>query len=169
MAIDWEAIAKQVGDITGDGVRFGTATGRRALEIIVGEENIRDAVDSWLSLEPGCFTAEMVLMIIRPKIAMDRCYEIYKAEQNSERANNAVFLLASFAEPEVLPWIREFLEDSRPIIRWNGLKVLSTVLAGPMSEEAMATANDLLNKAEQDPDPETREHAKQIRSVFRYP
>ncbi len=53
MAIDWEAIAKQVGDSKGD--RYSTPTGRRALEIIVGEENVRDAVDYWISQHPGCF------------------------------------------------------------------------------------------------------------------
>jgi hypothetical protein len=172
MAIEWEAIAKQVGDRTNEGIGVGTDTGRRALEMIIGEENIREAVDYFLSDRPGCFTAEMVLKIISPKSAMNRCYEIYKTTQDHERANNAVFLLGSFADAQALPWIAEFLADtrstdSRPIIRWNGLRVLSTILAGGLSDADTAVVRDLLSKAELDSDPETRERAKKIRLRLR--
>jgi hypothetical protein len=157
--IDWEALAKQVGDITPDRETFGTPSGRRALEILLGEENLRDAVDYWISQKPGCFTAEMVLNIIRSKIAMDRCYEIYKTEQDTERANRAVFLLASFAEIEALPWVREFLQNKDRNIRWNGLMVLRTILYGPLGDAAMTTAKQLLDMACSDPDPELRKRA----------
>jgi HEAT repeat protein len=160
MGIDWEAVAQQVGDDE----QAGTASGRRALEILLGEENIRNAVDYWISQKPGCFTAEMVLKIIRSKIAMERCYEVYKAEHGTENASRAVFLLASIADAEALPWIREFLDDSSRNIRWNGIYVLRNVLYGPLGDEAITTANELLDKAESDPDPEIRERTKDIRS-----
>ncbi|SRR6266542_2764096 len=165
MAIDWKAIAKQVGDSKGD--CYSTPTGRRALEIIVGEENVRDAVDYRISQQPGCFTAESVLSIMRPKLAMDRCYEIYKAEADSENAVRAVFLLTSFADDAALPWVREFLDDRNQGIRWNGLMVLRTILDGPLGDAAIASAMQLLDKAEQDSDPEMRERTKQIRSEFK--
>ena len=44
----------------------------------------------------------MVLSIIRSKVAMERCYEIYKTAQDTEKAY-AVFLLASIADVDVLP------------------------------------------------------------------
>jgi HEAT repeats len=164
MAIDWKAIAKQLDN--GNGDTYSTPIGRRALEIIVGEENIRDAVDHWISQEPGCFAAESVLSIMRPKLAMDRCYEIYKTRPDSEDAIRAVFLLTSFADDAALPWIREFLDDGNRGIRWNGLMVLRTILDGPLEDAAFATGMQLLNKAEQDSDPEVRERALQIRSEF---
>lgn len=157
--IDWEALAKQVGDITPDGETFGTPSGRRVLEILLGEENLRDTVDYWISQKPGCFTAEMVLNIIRSKIAMERCYEIYRTEQDTERANRAVFLLASFAETEALPWVREFLNNEDRNIRWNGLMVLRTILSGSLGDEAMATAKQLLDLACSDADAELRKRA----------
>jgi hypothetical protein len=67
MAIDWRAIAEQVGDLNPDGSEKGNGTESaiRALELIIGEDNIREAVDMWTSLEPGAFTAEKSLLILR--------------------------------------------------------------------------------------------------------
>jgi len=79
VGIDWKRVADEIGglDDSGEEQITGTRGGRRALEILLGEQNLRDAVDYWNSQEPGCFTAEMVLSIIKSKVAMDRCYEIY--------------------------------------------------------------------------------------------
>lgn len=165
MTIEWQEVAKRVGDIRGDA--YSTPTGRRALEIVVGEANVRDAVDYWISQQPGCFTAESVLSVMRPRIAMDRCYEIYKSESDSENAVSAVFLLASFADDAALRWVHEFLEDRNRGIHWNGLAVLRTILYGPLGDTAIDAATQLLGKAEQDSDPEIRERAKLIRLEFK--
>ena len=79
MAIDWRELANQVGDLNPDGSEKGNGTesGRRALEITIGKENIRGAVDHWTSHGPGAFTAEKALIIISSTVAMERCYEIY--------------------------------------------------------------------------------------------
>lgn len=75
MAIDWRALAQQVGDLNPDGSEKGSGTesGIRALELIIGEENIRGAVDHWTSLKPGFETAEKALLIIRSTVAMEYC------------------------------------------------------------------------------------------------
>ena len=164
MAIDWEAISNRAGGIKGD--TYSTLTGRRALELIVGEENVRGMVDYWISQQPGCFTAESVLSVMRPKIAMDRCYEIYKAESDREDAVRAVFLLASFADSAALPWVGEPLDDRSSGIRWNGLMVLRTIIYGPLGDAAIASVMELLAKAEQDSDPRMQERAALIRSEF---
>ncbi len=161
MAIDWNAIAQQVGD------NYDTSAGRRALEIIVGEGNVRDAVDYWISQERGCFAAESVLSVMRPKVAMDRCYEIYKAKPDSEDAIRAVFLLASFADDAALSWVRQFLDDRNRGIRRNGLAVLRTILCGPLGDAAIASAMQLLDQAERDSDADLRERAQLIRSEFK--
>jgi hypothetical protein len=165
VAIDWEAIAKQVGGLDAGGNEriAGTPGGRRALEILLGEDNLRDSVDYWISQKPGCFTAEMVLKIARPKVAMERCHEIYKTDSSAENAISAVFLLAAFADIEALPWIHEFLDDSREGIRWNGLMVLSNILRGPVGDPGIAIAKELLDKADSSPDPKLRERAKIVR------
>lgn len=165
MAIDWEAVARQVGGLEPDGREriAGTPGGQRALEIIIGEDNLRETVDYWVSQKPGCFTAEMVLKITHSKVAMERCYEIYKGA-NAENANSAVFLLACFADEEALPWIHEFLSDGRTGIRWNGLMVLSQILYSPISDAGAAIAKELLDQADSYLDPRLRERVPRVRA-----
>lgn len=166
MPIDWRAVALDVGDLSPDGaVRgSGTLSGLRALELIIGEENIRGAVDWWASDEPGAFTAEMVLRIIRSTVAMNYCYEIYKNEPNTRRSSAAVFLLYEMADWRVLPWVAEFLEDTNVSVRWNGAMALQGILAGPLNDEGIATAKHLLAKAESDPDEGVRQKAREVRN-----
>ena len=100
MAIDWRALGQQVGDLDADGAETNagtTQTARRALELIIGEDNIREAVDHWASLEPGAYTAEKTLLILGSTVAMEYCYEIYKEEPNTQRAGLAIFLLSEMA------------------------------------------------------------------------
>jgi HEAT repeat protein len=165
MTIDWKDLAKQIGRLNSDGSEMvcGTESGRRALEILIGEENLRSAVDYFISLEPGAFTAEMVLQIIRSEIAMNRCFEIYKTEPGTYRACSAVFLLGSMADDKALSWVSEFLDDSNEAVRLNGLRVLQSIVYGPLNDEDCATAKELFDKAESDPDPTVRERAAQIR------
>jgi len=165
MAIDWKDVAQQIGCLSKDGHEMccGTESGRRALEILIGEVNLRNAVDYFISLEPGAFTAEMVLKIIKSEIAMNRCFEIYRTEPNTDSACSAVFLLGSMADDKALPWVDAFLKDSNEGVRLNGLRVLQNILFGPLNDEDIAIAKELFNKAELDPDPAVRERAIQIR------
>jgi hypothetical protein len=166
MAIDWRALAEQVGDLNPDGSEKGsvTASGQRALELIIGEENIRGAVDRWTSLEPGAGTAEKALLIIQSTVAMEYCYEIYKTEPNTPRAELAVFLLSEMADRRFMRWAREFMEDSNESVRWNALIALGQVLQGPLGDEGVALAKELLAKAETDNDQRLRERATKIRN-----
>ena len=93
-------------------------------------------------------------------VAMERCYEIYKTDPASSRAAAAVFLLAEMADSRVLPWVREFLEDEHESIRWNGLMALRMILdEGPLGDEGIDTAKELLTKAESDSDQRLQERA----------
>lgn len=165
MAIDWREIASKVGGFDPDGQEriVGTDGGRRALELLLGEENIREAVDHWADQKPGEFTVEQILIIISSSVAMKRCYEIYKTDPASNRAGAAVFLLAEMADSRVLPWVSEFLEDSSRGIRWNGLMALRTILIGPLGDAGIETARELLTKAESDSDQQLQERAREIR------
>jgi HEAT repeat protein len=165
MAIDWKAIAEQVDGLQPHGGERGVGTegGRRALEILLGEENLRDAVDHFISLQPGAFTAEMVLKIIRSEIVMNRCFEIYRTEPGTERGCAAVFLLACMADEQALPWVREFLEDGNEAVQLNGLAVLQNILYGPLRDEELAIARELFGIAESDSKSSVRERAAQIR------
>jgi hypothetical protein len=165
MAIDWREIASKVGGFDPDGEEriVGTDGARRALELLLGEENIREAVDHWADQKPGEYTVEQVLIIISSTVAMERCYEIYKRDPVSNRAGAAVSLLAEMADSRVLPWASEFLEDGSRSIRWNGLMALRMILGGLLGDAGIATAKELLTKAESDSDEQLRERAREIR------
>jgi HEAT repeat protein len=162
MAIDWKRIAEEIGNPREEGNRL--EAGQRALEILIGEQNLREAVDHIISLAPGAFTAEIVMKIIRSRVAMRRCLEIYKSDSDIERARLAVFLLGSIADCTALPWIRDFLEDSDENVRVNGLRVLQTILYAysAMSEGQLATAKELVSEALSSSDPALRERAAEI-------
>lgn len=123
MTIDWRALDKQVGGC------WGTEPGIRVLELIVGEENIRRAVDYWTTFEPGYGAAEQVLLIMRSTVAMEYCYKIYKNEPDTERAGRAIYLLAKMADWRFVRWARELMEDRNT--RWNATVALEQVLEGP--------------------------------------
>ena len=166
MAIDWEALARDIGGLEPDGREriVGTSGGQRALELLIGEENLRDSVDYWVAQKPGCFTAEMVLAILKSKAAMERCYEIFKSAPDSEARNAAVFLLGAICNEQALPWVGEFLADKDPIIPLNGLAVLSRILYGPLSDRDYETAASLVELAEAHHHEETRKRAERLRS-----
>lgn len=149
MAIDWRALGQQVGDLDAEGAELNAGTtesARRALELIVGEDNIRKAVDHWTSLEPGAYTAEKTLLIISSTVAMEYCYEIYKKEPNTERAGLAIFLLSEMADWRFMRWARELMDDSKT--RWNTVVALEQVLEGPLGDDGIALAKELLGEAE---------------------
>ena len=110
MAIDWKAVARDIGALEENGCErgIGTEDGQRALELLLGEQNIREAVDYGATMEPGAFLVEMVLKIIRSYVAMERCYELYKTEPGTSRAGGALFLLAKMGDVRALPWVGEF-------------------------------------------------------------
>ena len=154
MTIDWRALDKQVGGC------WGTEPGIRVLELIVGGENIRGAVDHWITFEPGYGAAEQVLLIMRSTIAMEYCYEIYKNEPNTERAGRAIFLLSEMADWRFMRWARELMDDSRT--RWNTVVALEQVLKGALGDEGIALAKELLAEAETDNDQRLREREVEI-------
>jgi hypothetical protein len=103
----------------------------------------------------------MVMKLIRSRIAMSRCLEIYKTEPNTERACSAIFLLGSIADDAALPWIPDFFNDGNEAVRLNGLRVLQNILYGyeSLSEQQVATAKELLNSATSDASATVRDRA----------
>ena len=156
MAIDWKELDKQVGGC------WGTEPGIRVLELIVGEENIRDAVDYWAKFEPGYGAAEQVLLMTRSTVAMEYCYQIYKNEPGTERAGRAIYLLAKMADWRFMRWARELMDDPDFSTRWNTTVALEQVLDGPLDDEGLELAKELLARAEADTDERLRERAAEI-------
>jgi len=136
-------------------------TARRALELIVGEDALRSAVDHYVRLEPGAELARMVLWQLHPWSAMERCYEIAKTAPSVEERRAAVELLRVVADRRALPWVGELLGDDDAEVQIWATGVLDQLLWSELIEPE--EAEDLLRAAEQHTNPSVPERAAFIR------
>ena len=110
--LNWEDLARRVGAIRPDGSEHGsTFLARQALELIVGTDVCRSAVNYYIANMPGSELARFVLWQIHPWSAMLCCYEIYCDNDDIEVRRSAIELLRVVADGRVLPWIPEFFTD----------------------------------------------------------
>lgn len=123
--IDWNDLAQQVKCFDKDGNEgCSSYQAQEALEKILGEKTLKEAVDYILTLEPGFFLAELTLAEIQSPSAAAYCYEIYKTDKDLWRRQIAVSLLKRFYRPEVCQWIEEFIDDSDESIQCAGAQIL---------------------------------------------
>ena len=109
--MDWHTLAQKLGTLRDDGESGGSDLGRRALELIVGADALRSAVDYYISGGPGSELARSVLVLLKPSSAMERCLEIARGEADAESRRSAVELLRMVADGRGIGWAAEFLRD----------------------------------------------------------
>lgn len=126
--IDWEHLAKQLGTLRPDGESCSSDDAGRAIESIIGEEQLRAAVQYYIAGRPGSELARFVLRQLRPWSAMQHCYEIYRSRAALEDRVSAVELLRVVADRRALPWLIEFLGDPDPGIQLWGAGLLDQLL-----------------------------------------
>ena len=126
--IDWQALALQLGLLREGGESSGSRNACEALEILLGESNLRRAVDYYISGKPGSELARSVLWHIHPFSAMQYCYDIFKSDLPVEVRRSAVELLRVVADKRAADWIDEFLNDDDLEIQSWGAGVLDQLL-----------------------------------------
>jgi hypothetical protein len=119
--IDWETLGISVGAISQDGSEnLSTSQACQAIEMILGRDACRNAVDHYVSRKPGAELVRGVLWHIHSWAAMERCYEIYTRGNNIDERRAAVELLRVVADARVLPWIPGLLSDADDAIQtWS--------------------------------------------------
>jgi hypothetical protein len=117
--IDWMALALGLG-LDPDAGRASHGHALRALEEILGEENVRAAVELRLGFNPGWNVAEAVLRAIRSELATDLAYEAYRSGAG-DRAVQAVALIEAIGHPKSVAWAGELLADERVAEHGAGL------------------------------------------------
>jgi len=133
-----------------------------AIEQIIGEDVIRQAVDYCVALRPEWELAEGVMRALRPWSAMQRCYEIYHSRADIEVRRTAVGLLSYAGDARALEWIEEFLTDPDPGIQNEAINVLDLLLFGggiQHDESAMEKTERLLDFASRHPNLYVRQGA----------
>lgn len=159
--IDWEQLAVAVGSIRPDGsMHAGTDYAQRALEHILGDENIRAAVELVVTAGPADHLAASVLRFIQSPRALDLAYSIFKTRPYAE-APLAVWLTKEIGLPRSLDWIEEFLADE--MVAGVGVDVLDQLLFSRAVEPSDTRVLRLLRVMEGHPNATVRDKAAAIR------
>lgn len=77
-AVDWVQLAKDVGSLRDDGETGGTRVAQRALERILGEQNLRGAMELILAGQPGAELALSVLVHLCSEQVAELAYAEYQ-------------------------------------------------------------------------------------------
>jgi len=169
--IDWAKLAVELGLEAPFGEYCcGREDAERALELIIGQDTLRAAVNYYVQANTGqdahtgSELARSVLWQLRPWSAMCRCYEIFKSSGSVETRRTAVELLRVVADRRTLPWISEFLQDNDAVIQSWGIGVLDQLLFSELVEPE--EAEDILRTAEQHNNESVRERTEFIRDYL---
>ncbi|HEY4668229.1 MAG TPA: hypothetical protein VIH05_00485 [Tepidiformaceae bacterium] len=130
--IDWLSLSEEMGLITwyeeGRNESGGTREAREAIARILGDDEMRAAVDYYVSGAPGSELARSVLWLLHPVAAMDRCVEIFRSDADIEDRRSAVHLLEVAADTRTLELVPEFLADPDDVIPMWGIGIVDQLM-----------------------------------------
>jgi len=163
--IAWPALASALGTLGGDGVtrseRGGTNVAREAIGILLGSARLSDAVDFYVSGQPGFELARSVLWLLRPWPAMLRCRELFASAQHDVSVRrSAVELLRVVADARALPWVADFLRDPDAGVQLWGIGVVDQLVFSRLVEPDDCAA--VLRMAQHHSNAAVRERAAEI-------
>ncbi len=159
--IDWTALAAAVRATRADPREPESHGARLAVELLIGEAELRRAIDDYVAGDEASGLIRAVLALVRPPSAMTRCHEIHRSRADVRARRRAVDLLRAIADRRVLSWIEEFLKDPDESIRASGIWIVDELL-----REGLAWPEEceqLLRRAETHNDSEVRTRAVAIR------
>src|ERR1041385_4743641 len=109
MNVNWDELRASLRLEMINGEPAGSDAARRALELLLGEETLRQSVDYYVDVRPARELVRSVLWLLRPVSAMARCRELATPQNDIETRRSAVELLRVVADERALPWVIEFL------------------------------------------------------------
>jgi hypothetical protein len=162
--VDWHALAQKLGTLREGGESGGTDLGRQALEVIVGVEALRSAVDYYIAGSPGSELARSVLSLLKPSSAMERCLEIARGEADAESRRSAVELLRMVADERGIGWAAEFLRDEDEGVQVWGAGIVDQLLWSGLADPD--DCGQLLEAMERHPNAGVQRQAAFVRSFL---
>lgn len=158
MKIDWEKL-------DAEGLKYtGIKSAKQALEKILGEEGIKEAVKHSISFKPGWDLAVGCLRDIESKRATEIAYEIYKISPDEKEREMAVYLIREIADPISLAWVEEFLND--PLVEGWGICLLDYLIWRDNVDAKSEQVKHLLEVAENHSSEYVRDQLIWIREVI---
>jgi hypothetical protein len=116
MTTNWEALALKMGILNADGSESYLGQNEyTALELILGDEWIRHAVDTFIEGKPGNELAIKTIRHLYSKKAAEYAYQVFlrNKEQDFQRANLAIFAMCDILHPLCMTYLPEFLKDEK--------------------------------------------------------
>lgn len=163
--VNWDELRAALRPEMVDGEPAGSDAARRALELILGEETLRESVDYYVTLRPARELVRSVLWLLRPPSAMIRCRELSLLPNEIHTRRSAVELLRVVADGRALPWVSEFLDDEDAGIQQWGIGVLDQLLWSELVEPEEAEA--VLERAARHENEGVRDRVEFIQSYLR--
>ena len=165
--VDWIALAQTVGafSLSDTTESYSSAMAPIALDHILGDTFLHDAVECCLDLRRGWGVAELVLIRLESPTAMQYCYTVYTTADDPSRRTAAAGLLGTIGNHQAASYIRQFLADPEIGVQQAGMKLLRRWMHYTMDDPGML---EQLVQAEQHASPAIREEAQHIRSFITY-
>ena len=161
---NWETIAKQVGAIGDNGNESSSShMALKAIEILLGEDELRKAVHYYIEGRPGSELLRGVLWQLHPWCAMEECYLIFKSHPDVLHKRFAVELLRVVADRRALEWVQEFLQYNDSEVQQWGIGVIDQLFFSELCYEEEIT--DILEIAIKHSNIFVREKAEDIQSM----
>jgi predicted nucleotidyltransferase len=116
MKTDWQALSKKLGVLKDDNSEsYAGINSSQALEDILGDEWIRDALETFIAGKPGNELAIKTIRFIGSERAAKMAYEIYTTNKNTheQRARLAIWAMNDIRMTVCMDYVEEFLQDKR--------------------------------------------------------
>jgi hypothetical protein len=129
MKTDWQALSKKLGVLKEDNSEmYEGINSSQALEEILGDEWLQDAVEAFVEGRPGNELAIKTLRLISSTKAAEIAYKIYivNKDSNQQKASLAIWALSDIRTPLTLDYVEEFIQ--RPEYEGIAIGVLRNLI-----------------------------------------
>jgi hypothetical protein len=112
MKTNWEQLSRQLGVLKDDGSElYQGANSSEALEIILGDEWLQHALDTFIEGAPGNELAIKTLRFTNSERVAKMAYKIYtdNKDSNQQKASLAVWALSDIRTPISLDYVQEII------------------------------------------------------------
>jgi hypothetical protein len=114
MKTNWEELSRKLGVLQPDGGElYTTINSAQSLEEILGDEWLKNTLDTFIDGTPGNELAIKTLRFIRTEKAAKMAFEIYQEnkETDIQKARLAIWALSDIRMPICMDYVEEFIQN----------------------------------------------------------
>lgn len=127
MIVNWQDLENQILS-SSDELNVSPDCVTRALEVLLGDDFLKSAVQQCIKGLPQAELARQILVRVRSSVAMDFCYRIYQESSDFNERIEALGLLRWIANKSIIKWIPEFLNHADKDVRSCGVAIVDQML-----------------------------------------